>query len=581
MPHKKTAQKARKRKASQVSKRQSSGSIQAVKAELPLQQHKPGATKWIITTGGVVSGIGKGTATASIGKLLSRNFKVVPIKCDGYLNVDPGTMNPFEHGEVFVLEDGGEVDMDFGHYERFMDINCKKEWNLTTGKIFDSIIRKERQGLFLGKTVQVIPHITNEIKAKWMDIAQTESADVVTIEIGGTIGDIENSWFIEAARQLKNEVGHENILYVHLSYVPFVKSIGQQKTKPAQRDIETLRSLGILPDIIIGRSEEELTKDSKQKISLFCDVPEEAVISGKDIETIYEVPIMFEEQGLLALLAKRFSFHPQKDLTEWRKLISSIKMPKYRVKVAICGKYTALNDSYASLIEAIRHAGANLNCGVDITFIETTDIEGGKLTVDSALHSADAIIVPIGFGSRGVEGKIAAIRYARERNVPFLGLCLGLQLAVVEFARNVCGLKDANTTEVNPKTPNPVIMILPEQKKIKELGGTMRLGAEASQLRKGTIVANLYKSGVAVERHRHRYEVNPKYHGILERNGMVISGSSRNGRLVEFIELPSHPYFTATQAHPEYKSRLEKPSPLYYGLIRAAIARKYRIKTVS
>ncbi|MBI2141480.1 CTP synthase (glutamine hydrolyzing) [Candidatus Woesearchaeota archaeon] len=536
------------------------------------------AAKWIITTGGVVSGIGKGTATASIGKLLSRNFKVVSIKCDGYLNVDPGTMNPFEHGEVFVLEDGGEVDMDFGHYERFMNINCKKEWNLTTGKIFDSVIRKERQGLFLGKTVQVIPHITNEIKAKWMDIAQTESADVVTIEIGGTIGDIENSWFIEAARQLKKEVGHENILYVHLSYVPFVRSIGQQKTKPAQRDVETLRGLGIIPDIIIGRSEEELTKESKQKIALFCDVPEEAVISGKDIETIYEVPIMFEEQGLLALLAKRFSFTPQKDLAEWRKLILNIKSPKYRVKVAICGKYTALNDSYASLIEAIRHAAANLNCGVDITFVETTEFEEGKLTVDSALHSTDAIVVPIGFGSRGVEGKIAAIKYSRERNVPFLGLCFGLQLAVVEFARNVCGLKDANTTEVNQKTSHPVVMILPEQKKVKELGGTMRLGAETAQLKKGTMVANLYKSSFAVERHRHRYEVNPKYHSILERNGMVISGSSRNGRLVEFIELPSHPYFTATQAHPEYKSRLEKPSPLYYGLIRAAIERKYRIK---
>ncbi len=573
MPHRK---RARKRK---VPQRQSSRSVQAVKAALQQsQQRKSGATKWIITTGGVVSGIGKGTATASIGKLLSRNFKVVSIKCDGYLNVDPGTMNPFEHGEVFVLEDGGEVDMDFGHYERFMDINCKKEWNLTTGKIFDSVIRKERQGLFLGKTVQVIPHITNEIKAKWMDIAQAENADVVTIEIGGTIGDIENSWFIEAARQLKKEVGHENILYVHLSYVPFVRSIGQQKTKPAQRDVETLRSLGILPDIIIGRSEEELTKESKQKISLFCDVPEEAVISGKDIETIYEVPIMFEEQGLLALLAKRFSFTLQKDLTEWRKLISNIKAPKYRVKVAICGKYTALNDSYASLIEALRHAAANLNCGVDINFIETTDIEEGKLTVDSALHSMDAIVVPIGFGSRGVEGKIAAIKYAREKKVPFLGLCFGLQLAVIEFARNICGLKDANTTEVNPKTSHPVVMILPEQKKVKELGGTMRLGAEAAQLKKGTLVANLYKSNVAVERHRHRYEVNPKYHSILERNGMVISGSSRNGRLVEFIELPGHPYFTATQSHPEYKSRLEKPSPLYYGLIRAAIERKYRIK---
>lgn len=547
-------------------------------SSFPIDRFPKGVTKWIIVTGGVVSGLGKGTAAASIGKLLSRNFKVVPIKCDGYLNVDPGTMNPFEHGEVFVLEDGGEVDMDFGHYERFLDINCKKDWNLTTGKIFESIIKKERQGLFLGKTVQVIPHITNEIKSRWLEIAGNEKAGVVLIEIGGTIGDIENSWFIEAARQLKKEVGPENIMYVHLSYVPFVSSIGQQKTKPAQRDVEMLRSLGILPDIIIGRSEEQLTKESKQKISLFCDVPEEAVISGKDIETIYEVPISFEEQGMLSILSKRFNFSPEKDLAEWRKLISNIKSPKYRAKVAICGKYTALNDSYASLIEALRHAGANLNCGIDITFVETTDIEEGRVTIDSALHSMDAIIVPIGFGGRGVEGKISTIKFARERNVPFLGLCFGLQLAVIEFARNVCGLKGANTTEADPKTQHPVVFILPEQKNVKELGGTMRLGAEAAQLKKGSLVAGLYKSSVAVERHRHRYEVNPKYHSILEKNGMVISGSSRSGKLAEFIELPTHAYFTATQAHPEYKSRLERPSPLFYGLIKAAIERKYRIK---
>jgi CTP synthase len=560
MPTQKTSEKTK------SSQRQSSGSDFGKK------------TKWIIVTGGVVSGLGKGIAAASIGKLLSRNFKIVSIKCDGYLNVDPGTMNPFEHGEVFVLEDGGEVDMDFGHYERFLDINCKRDWNLTTGKVFESIIKKERQGLFLGKTVQVIPHITNEIKSRWLEIAQTENAGVVVIEIGGTIGDIENSWFIEAARQLKKEVGPENLVYVHLSYIPYVKSIGQQKTKPAQRDVETLRSLGILPDIIIGRSEKELEKESKQKISLFCDVPEDAVISEKDIETIYEVPIAFEEQGMLSILSKKFGFTNEKDLSEWRRLISNIKAPKYKVKVAICGKYTALNDSYASLIEALRHAGANLNCGIDLSFVETTDIEEGKVTIDSALHSMDAIIVPIGFGGRGVEGKISTIKYARERNVPFLGLCFGLQLAVIEFARNVCGLKDANSTEVDQKTSNPVVFILPEQKKVTELGGTMRLGAQTAQLKKGSIVAGLYNSNVAVERHRHRYEVNPKYHSILEKNGLVISGTSRNGALAEFIELPNHVYFTATQAHPEYKSRLERPSPLFYGLIKAAVERKYRIK---
>jgi CTP synthase len=530
-------------------------------------------TKWVVVTGGVVSGLGKGTATASIGKLLSRNFKVVPIKCDGYLNVDPGTMNPFEHGEVFVLDDGGEVDMDFGHYERFMNISCRNEWNLTTGKIYDAVIRKERKGEFLGGTVQVIPHVTNEIKQRWKEIARKENADVVTIEIGGTIGDIENSWFIEAARQLKKEVGEQNILYVHLTYVPFVKSVGEQKTKPAQRDVETLRSIGIVPDIIIGRSEQKLTKKAKRKISLFCDVEEEAVISGKDIETIYEIPMMFEEEGLLNIIAKKFKFVPKKDLREWKRLIESMKKPKHKVKVAICGKYTALNDSYASLIEALRHAGANLNSRVDIEFVETTDFEEGKKSVNDALRDKDAVIVPIGFGARGAEGKIKVIKYVRTRKVPFLGLCFGLQLAVVEFARNVCGLKDANSTEINPKTKHPVIMILPEQKRIKDLGGTMRLGLQKADLKSGTIVKKLYGTSSCEERHRHRYEVNPEYHKIIEKHGMIISGTSRRGKLVEFIELPKkvHPYFIATQAHPEYRSRLEKPSPLFYGFIKAAI----------
>ncbi|MBI2575574.1 CTP synthase (glutamine hydrolyzing), partial [Candidatus Woesearchaeota archaeon] len=330
-------------------------------------------TRWIIITGGVVSGLGKGTATASIGKLLSRNFRVVTIKCDGYLNVDPGTMNPFEHGEVFVLDDGGEVDMDFGHYERFLNINCKSEWNLTTGKIFDAVIRKERRGDFLGGTVQIIPHITNEIRNRWREIAEKEKADIVTIEIGGTVGDIENSWFVEAARQLKKDAGHENILYVHLTYVPFVKSVGQQKTKTAQRDVEGLRAKGIIPDIIIGRSEGILTREAKRKIAMFCDVDEDAVISGRDVESIYEVPVIFEEQGMLDIIGRRFGFSPKRDMQEWKELVKRIKAPSKRVNVAICGKYTMLNDSYASLIEAIIHAGANLDAGVDIKFVEATD----------------------------------------------------------------------------------------------------------------------------------------------------------------------------------------------------------------
>jgi CTP synthase len=532
--------------------------------------------KWIIVTGGVLSGLGKGISAASIGKLLSRDFKVVPIKCDGYLNVDPGTMNPFEHGEVFVLDDGGEVDMDFGHYERFLGISCKHEWNLTTGNVFNNVIQNERKGDFLGGTVQVIPHITNEIKKRWKEIARNEKADVVTIEIGGTIGDIENSWFVEAARQMKKDVGAENILYVHLTYVPFVKSVGEQKTKPAQRDVETLRSVGIVPDVIIGRSEQKLLKKTKQKLALFCDVPEEAVISGKDVENIYEIPMWYEEEGMLNILAKSFCFEPKKDMKEWKELVEKMKNSRSEIKIAICGKYTALNDSYASLIEAIRHASANLEVKPSIEFIETTDFEECKKTLDECLKEKDAIIVPIGFGDRGAEGKIKVIEYARTNKIPYLGLCFGLQLAVIEFARNVCGLKDANSTEINPETKDPVVMILPEQKDVKELGGTMRLGLQKAELAKGSIVQELYNSQTCEERHRHRYEVNPDYHKILEKGGLIISGSSRNGKIAEFIELPKevHPYFVATQAHPEYKSRLECPSPLFFGLIKAAIERK-------
>ncbi len=531
--------------------------------------------KWIIVTGGVVSGIGKGTTTAAIGKLLSRNFKIVPIKCDGYLNIDPGTMNPFEHGEVFVLEDGGEVDMDFGHYERFLNINCKSGWNLTTGKIYDEIIRKERKGEFLGKTVQIIPHLTDEIKSQWKKIAADEKAGIVTIEIGGTIGDIENSWFVEAARQMKKDVGHENILYVHLTYVPYLNSVGQQKTKPAQRDVQILREAGIFPDVIIARSRDKLTAESRTKIALFCDVQENAVIPAPDIHSIYEIPIDLEEQGFLNLISEKFRFTPKRDLEEWRHLISNIKNSTRVINLALCGKYTGLTDAYASLIEALNHAGAHLSAKVNVELIETTDIELGRVPIDQLLSKKDAIIVPIGFGSRGAEGKIACIRYAREHNVPYLGLCFGLQLAVIEFARNVCGLKDANTTENNPKTPHPVVMILPEQRKIMEKGATMRLGAEKAMLKRGTKTAQLYGGTTASERHRHRYEVNPKYHKILEKHGMVISGTSRNGRLVEFIEIPGLKFFEATQAHPEYKSRLEHPSPLFYGLVKAAVEKRY------
>ena len=539
------------------------------------KQSREASTKWVVVTGGVISGVGKGTTTAAMGKLLSGNFKVVPIKCDGYLNVDPGTMNPFEHGEVFVLEDGGEVDMDFGHYERFLNVNCKSGWNLTTGKIFDSIIKKEREGEFLGKTVQIIPHLTSEIKNKWMSIAKEEKADVVTIEIGGTVGDIENSWFIEAARQLKNDVGADNVLYVHLTHVPYLKSVGQQKTKPAQRDVQLLRETGILPDVVIARSQEKLTKESIAKLALFSDLPEEAVIPAQDIHSVYEIPLDLDDQGFTKTISKKFGFTPKLEMDNWRRLINNLRRQTKTVNVALCGKYTGLADSYASLIEALNHAGAHLSTKVNVQFVETTELEEGKTPIHHLLENKDAIIVPIGFGSRGAEGKISCIKYARENDMPYLGLCYGLQLAVIEFARNVCGLKNANSTEIDKKTKHPVVMILPEQKKIYEKGATMRLGAVKSILKRGTKTSQLYGKTTVFERHRHRYEVSPRYHKTLEKNGMVISGTSRNGKLVEFVEIPSLKYFVATQAHPEYKSRLERPSPPYYGLVKAAVEKRY------
>lgn len=534
-------------------------------------------TKWIVVTGGVISGIGKGTAVGAIGKLLS-DFKVVPIKCDGYLNVDPGTMNPYQHGEVFVLDDGGEVDLDFGHYERFIGISCKKEWNLTSGKMFEEVIRKERRGDYLGGTVQVIPHFVDLIKDRFMEIAEKEKAEIVLIEIGGTIGDIENAWFVEAVNQLKANVGQENIMYVHLTYVPFVVSLGEPKTKPAQRDVQTLREKGIIPDIIIARSEGELSEEIKSKLAMFCGVDKKAVIGAKNIEkSVYEIPLNFEREGLLNVLSKKLRFEPKNGLIEWRKLVEKIKNPSNEINAVICGKYVNVKDAYISIKEALMHAGAHLSTKINISYVETTDLDEpdvAKEAVKQKLKSMDAIIVPIGFGSRGAEGKIKCIQYARENKIPFLGLCFGLQLAIAEFARNVCGLEEANSTEINPKTKNPVIDLLPEQTKIKDKGATMRLGAYKAELKEGTTVQKLYGASTAEERHRHRWEVNPEYHKALQEAGMIFSGTSRNGKLVEFIELSKHPYFVATQAHPEYKSRLEKPSPLFYGLVKAALGTK-------
>ena len=525
-------------------------------------------TKFIVVTGGVLSGLGKGVVTASIGKLLSPNFKVVPIKCDGYLNIDPGTMNPIEHGEVFVLDDGGEVDMDFGHYERFMNISCKKEWSITSGKIFKQIIDKERKGEFLGKTVQMIPHVTDEIKSTIINIAKNEKADFVLIELGGTIGDIEMELFIESMRQMK--ISHD-IFFVHLTYVPKLDVVGEQKTKPTQQSVKILQSKGIQPDIVIARSEDFLDDKVKSKIALFANIEQENVISNPDLNTIYELPIIFKNEGLVRLLENRFDIKIKNISKKWKELVDNIKNPKRDINIAICGKYTELKDSYASIMESLVHAGAHFRVNIKLNWIETTEIENNKIKSKEALRGMKGIIVPGGFGSRGIEGKINVIEYARKNNIPFLGLCYGLQLAVIEFARNVCGLNRANTTEVDNNTKYPIVDILPEQKNIKDVGGTMRLGSYEAKVIKSSKVFSLYNKIHVSERHRHRYEVNPEFHELLEKNGLMISGKSEDNLLAEFIELPNHKFFIATQSHPELKSNLEKVAPLFYGFIESII----------
>ena len=524
------------------------------------------STKYIIVTGGVLSGLGKGIAAASIGHLLSARLEIIPIKCDGYLNVDPGTMNPFEHGEVFVLDDGGEVDMDFGHYERFLGVTCKSKWNLTMGKVFDMVRKKERRGDYLGKTVQYIPHVTDVIKSHIYETAREEKPDLVIVEIGGTVGDIENELFLESMRQMRDDVGRENILYVHLTYVPIPYGVNEQKSKPTQQSVNLLMQRGIFPDIIIGRCSQFLSKEVKTKISRFCNVQPKAVVTGLDVEDIYEIPVIFEEEGLPEIIHKKLNIYSPPDLRRWKTLIDNIRNPEQEITIAMCGKYTKLEDSYASIIESFNHCSAHLCCKINLKWVETTD-----LTNTSFLDDIDGVVVPGGFGSRGTEGKIEIIRSARERNIPFLGLCLGLQLAVIEFARNVCKLEGANSTEMAPETPFPVIDILPEQKDIHDKGGTMRLGGYPAILKQDTLVRFLYKAEEVSERHRHRYEVNPEYHAVITEHGMVFSGASRDGRLVEFIELPHLKYFVATQAHPELKSRMDVPAPLFYGFVKACL----------
>ncbi|RKZ33649.1 CTP synthetase [bacterium] len=533
--------------------------------------------KYIVVTGGVLSGLGKGIATASVGHLLSSKLRVIPIKCDGYLNTDPGTMNPIEHGEVFVLDDGGEVDMDFGHYERFLGVTCRSDWNLTMGKIYWKILEKERRGDFLGNTVQLIPHVTDEIIHHFKRIADVENADIVLIEIGGTVGDMENELFIEAVRQLGQQMGEENILYIHLTYVPIPENLGEHKTKPTQQSVKLLNERGIRPDIIIARSSSPLPKKVKEKISLFCNIPPNAVISGQDVKTVYEIPIQYDEQGLTGIIHKKLNIYSPPKLIKWQKLVNSILNPQNEVNIAICGKYTHLHDSYASILEALIHSGAHLATKVNLRWIETTEIEQKKIPIHKALKDIHGVIVPGGFGRRGIEGKIEIIKFCRENNIPFLGICYGMQLAVIEYARNVCGLNNAHTTEMEEEgmdVKHPVICILPSQKELKKKGGTMRLGGQDIHLKPNTVAYKIYKSKNIRERFRHRYEVNPEYVEKLKECGMCFSGYEVNENIMQIVELPNHPFFIGVQYHPELISKLENPEPLFYNLVKSALELK-------
>ncbi len=534
-------------------------------------------TKFIFVTGGVASSLGKGITAASLGCLLkARGLKVVIQKIDPYLNVDPGTMNPFQHGEVFVTDDGAETDLDLGHYERFIDENLTKNHNVTAGQVYWTVLNKERRGDFLGGTVQVIPHITNEIKERIIAAAQDESVDVVITEIGGTVGDIEGLPFIEAARQLKKDLGRENVLYIHVSLVPFIETAGELKTKLTQHSVKELRGLGIQPHIIVCRSDRELTPEVKQKIALLCDIDIEAVISAVDTESIYHVPLALFEEGMDDIVVNRLGIVATGvDLTTWNQLVSKIQKIEAsdrRLSIGLVGKYVQLTDAYMSVLEAIKHAGFAHDCKIEIVWIDADELASD--IAEEKLSAVDGIVVPGGFGIRGIEGKIQAAKFAREHNVPYLGLCLGLQVAVVEFARHAAGLKGANSTEFDPETPHPVIDLMEEQQDVEDMGGTMRLGLYTCDIKPGTKAAAAYGKKRIQERHRHRYEVNNKYRDRLGKKGLVFSGINPDQDLVEIIELKDHPFFMASQFHPEFKSRPTRPHPLFRDFIGAAKARK-------
>lgn len=525
--------------------------------------------KFVFVTGGVVSSLGKGITAASLGRLLKcRGLKVAIQKLDPYINVDPGTMSPYQHGEVFVTEDGAETDLDLGHYERFIDINIFKNCNVTTGGIYSSVINKERRGEYLGGTVQVIPHITNEIKERVLSVADESGADIIITEIGGTVGDIESLPFLEAIRQLKGNLGRKNVVYIHVTLVPYLRAANELKTKPTQHSVKELRGIGIQPDVIVCRSEQPLSKEMEEKLALFCDIDKDAVIQAVDAPSIYELPLMLEEEGLADIVLDKLGVETgPPDLSEWQEMVANMKKLRYTATIGLVGKYVSLPDAYLSVAEALRHAGFYNESAIKIKWINSEQV-----TQDNAAHflaDVDGVLVPGGFGDRGIEGKIEAIRYARENKVPYLGLCLGMQLAVVEFARNVLNWQGANSVEFAPGTPYPVIDLLPEQKNLDIMGGTMRLGQYPCRLQPGSLARQAYQEETVLERHRHRYELNNKYREDFARNGLVLTGTSPDNYLVEIVEITDHPWFVATQFHPEFKSRPNRPHPLFREFIRA------------
>ena len=528
-------------------------------------------TKYIFVTGGVVSSLGKGITAASLGRLLkNRGLKVTIQKFDPYLNVDPGTMSPYQHGEVFVTDDGAETDLDLGHYERFIDENLSENSSVTTGKIYSSVISKERRGEYLGGTVQVIPHITNEIKERVYKAGRESGSDVVITEIGGTVGDIESLPFLEAIRQIRQDQGSDNVMYVHVTLIPYIKAAGELKTKPSQHSVKELRSIGIQPQVLVCRTEQPLTEDMKRKLALFCDIDQAAVIEASDVNNLYEVVLNMRSEGLDKYVVNYLKLDAgEPDMTEWEALVERVKHLKKKTTIAIVGKYVALHDAYLSIVEALKHAGIAHDSEVEFRWINAEEVY--RTNVSELFAGVHGILVPGGFGDRGIEGKVEAIRYARENNVPFFGICLGMQVAVVEYARNVVGLSGANSFEIDPQTAYPVIDILPEQKNIEDLGGTMRLGLYPCQLKPGTLAHQSYGQEQVQERHRHRYEFNNDYREQMEKAGFVFSGTSPDGRLVDIVEVPNHPWFLAVQFHPEFASRPNRPQALFTQFVGAAL----------